>query len=280
MNPIKIKQIINPIETSDGAGVKLKRSIGTSQIDYFDPFLMLDEFGSENSEDYIKGFPPHPHRGIETVTYMLSGEFEHKDSAGGQGKMSPGDVQWMKTGRGIIHSEMPAMENGKLHGFQLWINMPSDLKKNKPEYLYIDSEKIPCYQDNEKSIKIIAGEYLNIEGSVTNHNVNPTYFDVELEEEKIFDFEIPEENNSFIYLVEGKIKIGNEENNDLENSKLILLEKGNKLLVTSETKSKFLLISGKPIKEPIARGGPFVMNTRQEVQQAIEDFNNGNFAKY
>jgi redox-sensitive bicupin YhaK (pirin superfamily) len=280
MNPIKIKQIIDPIETSDGAGVKLKRSIGTSQIDYFDPFLMLDEFGSENSEDYIKGFPPHPHRGIETVTYMLNGEFEHKDSAGGQGKMSPGDVQWMKTGRGIIHSEMPAMENGKLHGFQLWINMPSDLKKNKPEYLYIDSEKIPCYQDNEKSIKIIAGEYLNIEGSVTNHNVNPTYFDVELEEGKIVDFEIPEENNSFIYLVEGKIKIGDEENNDLENSKLILLEKGNKLVVTSETKSKFLLISGKPIKEPIARGGPFVMNTRQEVQQAIEDFNNGNFAKY
>ena len=280
MNPIKIKQIIDPIETSDGAGVKLKRSIGTSQIDYFDPFLMLDEFGSENSEDYIKGFPPHPHRGIETVTYMLSGEFEHKDSAGGQGKMSPGDVQWMKTGRGIIHSEMPAMENGKLHGFQLWINMPSDLKKNKPEYLYIDSEKIPCYQDNEKSIKIIAGEYLNIEGSVTNHNVNPTYFDVELEEGKIIDFEIPEENNSFIYLVEGKIKIGDEENYDLENSKLILLEKGNKLAITSETKSKFLLISGKPIKEPIARGGPFVMNTRQEVQQAIQDFNNGSFAKY
>tara|TARA_Y100000996_G_scaffold41490_1_gene28772 strand:+ start:111 stop:953 length:843 start_codon:yes stop_codon:yes gene_type:complete len=280
MNPIKIKQIIDPIETSDGAGVKLKRSIGTSQIDYFDPFLMLDEFGSENPEDYIKGFPPHPHRGIETVTYMLNGEFEHKDSAGGQGKMSPGDVQWMKTGRGIIHSEMPVMENGKLHGFQLWINMPSDLKKNKPEYLYIDSEKIPCYQDNEKSIKIIAGEYSNMKGSVTNHNVNPTYFDVELEEGKIFDFEIPEENNSFIYLVEGRIRIGDEENNDLESSKLILLEKGNKLMVASETKSKFLLISGKPIREPIARGGPFVMNTREEVQQAIQDFNNGSFAKY
>jgi len=280
MKLIKIKQIINPIETSDGAGVKLKRSIGTHQMDYFDPFLMLDEFGSDNPDDYISGFPPHPHRGIETVTYMLNGEFEHKDSAGGEGKMSPGDVQWMKTGRGIIHSEMPAMEDGVLHGFQLWINMPSDLKKNKPEYLYIDSEKIPVYEDSEKNIKIIAGKYLNIEGPVSKHNVNPTYFDVELQKEKVFEFELPEENNSFIYLVEGKIKIGDEVNNDLESSKLIILEKGNKLVVKSGTNSKFLLISGKPINEPIARGGPFVMNTRQEVLEAIQDFNTGNFAKY
>ena len=249
-------------------------------MDYFDPFLMLDEFGSDNPDDYISGFPPHPHRGIETVTYMLNGEFEHKDSAGGEGKMSPGDVQWMKTGRGIIHSEMPAMEDGVLHGFQLWINMPSDLKKNKPEYLYIDSEKIPVYEDSEKNIKIIAGKYLNIEGSVSKHNVNPIYFDVELQKEKVFEFELPEENNSFIYLVEGKIKIGDEVNNDLESSKLIILEKGNKLVVKSGTNSKFLLISGKPINEPIARGGPFVMNTRQEVLEAIQDFNTGNFAKY
>ena len=280
MKLIKIKQIINPIETSDGAGVKLKRSIGTHQMDYFDPFLMLDEFGSDNPDDYISGFPPHPHRGIETVTYMLNGEFEHKDSAGGEGKMSPGDVQWMKTGRGIIHSETPAMEDGVLHGFQLWINMPSDLKKNKPEYLYIDSEKIPVYEDIEKNIKIIAGKYLNIEGPVSKHNVNPIYFDVELQKEKVFEFELPEENNSFIYLVEGKIKIGDEVNNDLESSNLIILEKGNKLVVKSGTNSKFLLISGKPINEPIARGGPFVMNTRQEVLEAIQDFNTGNFAKY
>ena len=280
MDSIKIKQIINPIETSDGAGVKLKRSIGIPQMDYFDPFLMLDEFGSENPDDYIKGFPPHPHRGIETVTYMLAGEFEHKDSAGGQGRMSPGDVQWMKTGRGIIHSEMPAMEDGKLHGFQLWINMPSDLKMSKPEYLYIDSKEIPIYSDENKTIKIIAGKYLDLEGSVTNHNVNPCYFDIELTEGSTFDFELPEENNSFIYLVEGKIKIGAEANDILENSTLIVLERGKDLKVESETKSRFLLISGKPIKEPIARGGPFVMNTRQEVLQAIEDFNSGTFANY
>ena len=137
MSNIEIKKIVKSIETSDGAGVKLKRSIGTPEADYIDPFLMLDEFGSENKDDYLAGFPPHPHRGIETVTYMLSGKFEHEDSTGSKGKMEPGDVQWMKTGRGIIHSEMPAMSGGKLLGFQLWINMPAKLKKNKPEYLYI-----------------------------------------------------------------------------------------------------------------------------------------------
>ena len=279
MSNIEVKKIIEPIPASDGAGVKLKRSIGV-EPNYFDPFLMLDEFGSENSEDYIAGFPPHPHRGIETVTYMLSGEFEHKDSAGGEGRMSSGDVQWMKTGRGIIHSEMPAMEDGKLHGFQLWINMPSDLKMSKPEYLYIDSKEIPIYSDENKTIKIIAGKYLDLEGSVTNHNVNPCYFDIELTKGSTFDFELPEENNSFIYLVEGKIKIGDEANDFLENSTLIILERGKNLRVDSETKSRFLLISGKPIKEPIARGGPFVMNTRQEVLQAIEDFNSGTFANY
>ena len=280
MELVKIKEIIRPIQTSDGAGVKLKRSIGTSLIDYFDPFLMLDEFGSENPDDYIGGFPPHPHRGIETVTYMLSGEFEHKDSAGGEGTMSSGDVQWMKTGRGIIHSEMPAMEDGKLHGFQLWINMPSDLKKNKPEYLYIDSTDIPVFQDEDKIIRLIAGKYFDTEGSVKNHNVDPIFFDIELAEGKKFDLELPLENNSFIYLIDGKIKIGNEVNEDLKNSTLILLEKGKKLEIVSEIKSKFLLVSGKPINEPIARGGPFVMNTKQEVLQAIQDFNSGTFAKY
>ena len=137
MSSIEIKKIVKSVETSDGAGVKLKRSIGTPEAEYIDPFLMLDEFGSENKDDYIAGFPPHPHRGIETVTYMLEGEFQHEDSIGSKGKMRSGDVQWMKTGRGIIHSEMPAMSGGKLLGFQLWINMPAKLKMNKPEYHYI-----------------------------------------------------------------------------------------------------------------------------------------------
>ena len=141
MTKIEVKKIVKALNASDGAGVKLKRSIGTTEADYIDPFLMLDEFGSENKDDYLAGFPPHPHRGIETVTYMLNGEFEHEDSTGSKGKMKPGDIQWMKTGRGIIHSEMPAMSDGKLLGFQLWINMPASMKMNKPKYEYIKSKQ-------------------------------------------------------------------------------------------------------------------------------------------
>ena len=150
MTKIEVKKIVKALNASDGAGVKLKRSIGTPEADYIDPFLMLDEFGSENKDDYIAGFPPHPHRGIETVTYMLNGEFEHQDSTGAKGVMASGDVQWMKTGRGIIHSEMPAMKEGKLLGFQLWINMPAKLKKNKPKYLYIKGSELGTYKDNDK----------------------------------------------------------------------------------------------------------------------------------
>jgi redox-sensitive bicupin YhaK (pirin superfamily) len=244
MSQIEVEKIIEPVAASDGAGVKLKRSIGTHLIDYHDPFLMLDEFGSENKDDYIGGFPPHPHRGIETVTYMLSGEFEHEDSTGAKGRMSSGDVQWMKTGGGIIHSEMPAMTEGKLHGFQLWVNMPAKLKMNKPEYIYIDADKMSTHKDDDKTVKVIAGKFQNAEGPVKGHNVEPVYFD------------------------------------DLvKDSTLIILTRGEKLKVSSSTKAKFLLISGKPIGEPIARGGPFVMNTKAEILQAVQDYHNGTFVK-
>ena len=278
MKNIEVSKIIDPTPASDGAGVKLKRSIGV-EPDYFDPFLMLDEFGSENKDDYIGGFPPHPHRGIETVTYMLNGEFEHEDSTGAKGKMSAGDVQWMKTGRGIIHSEMPAMFEGKLHGFQLWVNMPAKLKMNKPEYIYIDSKMMQIHKDSEKKIKIIAGKFGEAEGPVKGHNIEPIYFDVEIEKDKEFDFELPSTHNSFVYLIEGEIKIGDKNHNKVKNSTLILLSKGNKLKVKGIIKSKFLLVSGKPIEESIARGGPFVMNTKEEILKAIEDYHSGNFVQ-
>ena len=280
MTQIEVKKIIKALDTSDGAGVKLKRSIGTPEADYIDPFLMLDEFGSENKDDYLAGFPPHPHRGIETVTYLLQGEFEHEDSTGSKGKMAPGDVQWMKTGRGIIHSEMPAMTDGKLLGFQLWINMPAKLKKNKPEYLYIKSNEIGVHKDSEKTVKIIAGKYEKAEGPQTNHNVEPIYFHIILNEKKEFKCEVPEEHNSFIYLLKGELKIGEKEHNKTNDSNLILLERGNKLTVMANKKTEFLFIAGKPIGEPIARGGPFVMNTKAEILEAIQDYNNGTFAKY
>ena len=275
---IEVEKIIKPISTSDGAGVKLKRSIGV-EPNYFDPFLMLDEFGSEKKDDYIAGFPPHPHRGIETVTYMLAGDFEHKDSTGGQGRMTAGDVQWMKTGSGIIHSEMPAMKAGKLHGFQLWINMPAKLKMSKPEYLCIDADKMSVHKDDEKTVKVIAGNFENAEGPIKGHNVEPIYFDIELNKNKEFNINLPTTHNSFVYLVEGEIKIGNRSHDDIKDSNLILLSKGDKLKVMAVTKTKFLLISGKPIGEPIARGGPFVMNTKAEILQAVNDYHEGNFVK-
>ena len=278
MKSIEVEKVIEPISASDGAGVKLKRSIGV-EPNYFDPFLMLDEFGSENSEDYIAGFPPHPHRGIETVTSMLAGDFEHKDSTGGQGRMTAGDVQWMKTGSGIIHSEMPAMKEGKLHGFQLWINMPASMKMDKPEYHYIDADKMSVHKDSDKQIKVIAGKFQKAEGPIKKHNVEPVYFDVEIKKDKEFNFEIPSSHNSFIYLIEGEIKIGEKKHDKVKDSTLILLTNGEKLKVTALTKAKFLLISGKPIGEQIARGGPFVMNTKQEILQAIDDYHNGNFVK-
>ena len=280
MSQIEIKKIIKALNASDGAGVKLKRSIGTPEADYIDPFLMLDEFGSENKDDYLAGFPPHPHRGIETVTYMLNGEFEHKDSTGAKGIMTAGDVQWMKTGRGIIHSEMPAMSEGKLLGFQLWINMPAKSKMNKPEYLYIKNNQLGLYKDNEKIVKVIAGKFENAEGPEKGHNVEPIYFDIELKEGKKFNFELSSTHNSFIYLVEGSIKIGDQAHASIQNSKLIILNKENNLKVLGLKNSKFLLISGKPIGEPIVRGGPFVMNTQAEIKEAIQDFHNGTFAKY
>ena len=278
MKNIEVKKIINPVTASDGAGVKLKRSIGV-EPNYFDPFLMLDEFGSDNKDDYIGGFPAHPHRGIETVTYMLQGEFEHEDSTGAKGKMSSGDVQWMKTGSGIIHSEMPAMSEGRLHGFQLWINMPAKLKMSKPDYIYIDSDKMSIHLDDSKKVKVIAGKFEKAEGAVKGHNVEPVYFDVELNKDKEFIFKLPSTHNSFIYLINGEIEIGAIKHDQVKDSTLILLEKGENLNVRAKSNSKFLVISGKPINEEIARGGPFVMNTKSEILQAVQDYHNGTFVK-
>ena len=278
MKQIEVKKIIDPISTSDGAGVKLKRSIGV-EPNYFDPFLMLDEFGSENKDDYIAGFPPHPHRGIETVTYMLEGEFEHEDSTGAKGKMKPGDVQWMKTGSGIIHSEMPAMSGGKLHGFQLWINMPAKLKMNKPDYIYIDGEKMSLHKDNDKKVKVIAGKFEKAEGPVKGHNVEPIYFDVELNKNKEFNYNLPATHNSFVYLINGEIEIGEKKHKKAKDSTLILLSRGEGLKIKAKSNIKFLVISGKPINEEIARGGPFVMNTKAEILQAVQDYHNGTFVK-
>ena len=279
MSTIEIKKIVKAIQTSDGAGVKLKRSMGIPELDFIDPFLMFDEFGSENKDDYIAGFPDHPHRGIETVTYMLSGEFRHEDSTGNKGDLGPGSVQWMTAAGGIIHSEMPIMKEGKLHGFQLWVNMPAKLKMSKPSYQNIEPKEIHEFKDQEKKIKIIAGKYQDKIGPVKGISVDPIYIDVELEKDKIFNFIIPSSHNAFVYLVTGEIKIGNKKHEQLKNSNLICLQNGNDLKISAIKKSKFLVIAGKPIGEPIARGGPFVMNTKEEILKAVQDYHSGNFVQ-
>ena len=279
MSSIEVKKIVKAIQTSDGAGVKLKRSMGIPELDFIDPFLMFDEFGSENKDDYIAGFPDHPHRGIETVTYMLNGEFRHEDSTGNKGDLGPGSVQWMTAARGIIHSEMPIMKEGKLHGFQLWVNMPAKLKMGRPSYQNIEPKEIPEFKDQEKKIKIIAGKYQDKIGPIKGISVDPIYIDVELEKDKIFNFIIPSSHNAFVYLVTGEIKIGNKKHEQLKNSNLICLQNGNDLKISAIKKSKFLVIAGKPIGEPIARGGPFVMNTKEEILKAVQDYHSGNFVQ-
>jgi hypothetical protein len=279
MSVREVKKIVKAIQTSDGAGVKLKRSMGIPELDFIDPFLMFDEFGSENKDDYIAGFPSHPHRGIETVTYMLAGRFKHEDSTGSKGEMGPGSVQWMTAAGGIIHSEMPIMKEGKLHGFQLWVNMPAKLKMSKPSYQNIEPEDIPEFKDQEKRIKIISGKYQNKTGSVKGISVDPIYLDVSLENEKIFNYIIPSSHNVFIYLIYGEIKIGSKAHDKLQNSTLISLTNGNSLKIFSVKKSQFLIIAGKPIGEPIARGGPFVMNTKEEILKAVQDYHSGNFVQ-
>ena len=274
----EVKKIVKAIQTSDGAGVKLKRSMGVPELDFIDPFLMFDEFGSENKDDYIAGFPPHPHRGIETVTYMLAGRFKHEDSTGSKGEMGPGSVQWMTAARGIIHSEMPIMKEGKLHGFQLWVNMPAKLKMSKPSYQNIEPKNIPEFKDKGRKIKIIAGKYKDKIGPAKGF-VDPIYLDIELEKEKNFNHSIPLSHNVFIYLVYGEIKIGSKTHDKLENSTLISLRSGNSLKIYSFKKSQFLIIAGKPIGEPIVRGGPFVMNTKQEILKAVQDYHSGNFVQ-
>ena len=278
MSVREVKKIVQAIQTSDGAGVKLKRSMGIPELDFIDPFLMFDEFGSENKDDYIAGFPPHPHRGIETVTYMLDGKFKHEDSTGSKGEMGPGSVQWMTAAGGIIHSEMPIMKEGKLHGFQLWVNMPAKLKMSKPSYQNIEPQEIPEFKDQDKKVKIIAGNFQNKIGPAKGY-VNPIYLDIELEKVKNFIYNIPSSHNSFIYLVSGEIKVGNKTHEKLENSTLISLTNGSSLKISSVKKSQFLIIAGKPIGEPIARGGPFVMNTKQEILKAVQDYHSGNFVQ-
>lgn len=283
LNERQLRQVIQGMPASDGDGVRLTRIIGSPQLDMFDPFLLLDTFESDNPDDYIGGFPTHPHRGFETVTYLLNGRMRHRDSTGNEGVIEPGGVQWMTAGKGILHSEMPEQEDGLLKGFQLWVNLPAAAKMTEPGYQEFPPASTPLEQRDDGSlIRVISGTTdQGTTGPVRNDYTQPVYMDVQLPAGVEFSQALPVGHNAFIYLVDGQLTVGRGDQpviKPLLATQLGLLSDGERLhVVAAEQGARFLLVAGKPLREPVARGGPFVMNTREEVMQAFQDFNNGNF---
>jgi quercetin 2,3-dioxygenase len=279
-----LKKLIPSIAVSDGAGVKLRRSLGSGQGLRHDPFLMLDEFYSDDPDDYLAGFPPHPHRGFETVTYMLDGHMRHEDSSGNQGDLGPGDVQWMTAARGIVHSEMPQQVEGRMRGFQLWLNLPAKEKMKPPAYRDISSSEIPLvHLKNGVDVKVIAGRFEHPDGEASGPmqglSTDPRYFDVHLPPSAVFETAVPAEHNAFVYAYENEGMVG-EDRAALPRGAAGLLSDGEKVRVEAGgAGARFLLLAGRPIREPVVQYGPFVMNSREEIEQAIADFQSGHFAK-
>ncbi|MEE9166896.1 MAG: pirin family protein [Candidatus Neomarinimicrobiota bacterium] len=275
-----ITQIVRGMPATDGSGVNLRRILGTEDMDYLDPFLLLDEFKSDNPDDYIGGFPDHPHRGFETVTYLMHGKFKHRDSRGNEGVLTPGSVQWMTAGRGIIHSEMPEMSDGLLWGFQLWVNLPKEMKMIEPHYQNIPADRIPEVNADGSRIRIISGEYGDINGPAKTR-IPVVYFDVHLVEMSTFAHPLPSEMSGFCYLYEGKAEFGPQGDTRMgREGQMMVLGDGESVRIRSGKKTaRFLFLAARPLNEPIARGGPFVMNTESEVRQAFLDYGNGTFDK-
>lgn len=276
----EITRVIPGVLTSDGAGVRLRRSLGGQDRQRLDPFLMLDEFSSNDPNDYVAGFPPHPHRGFETVTYMLEGHMLHQDHLGNRGHLKTGGVQWMTAGRGIIHSEMPQQESGAMRGFQLWINLPAREKMKPAGYQDIQDDAIP--RTNLLGggfLKVIAGEYRDprgetIRGPIDGLSTEPLFFDIHLQPHESFVNSLPGTHNAFIYVYEGSLKVGSAPQAAPKQSALILGEGDQFSIVATEQGAKAIVLAAKPLHEPIVQHGPFVMNTREEIEQAIDDYQN------
>ena len=269
-------KVVKGTPTSDGAGVRMTRMLGTPEAQMFDPFLMLDHFNTENADDYIGGFPDHPHRGFDTVTYMLEGRMKHADNAGREGVIETGGIQWMRAGRGIVHSEMPQQREGRMRGFQLWVNLPAELKMSDPAYQEFDADKIPVEtREDAASVKVIAGATARrTRGPVGGGPVDALYFDVGLPAGARFSEPVSSARNAMLVVYEGAVKAGNVR---VEALGAAFLGNGDEIVVEAERDARFLLIAGTPIQEPVAWGGPFVMNTREEVLQAFDDFRAGRF---
>jgi len=276
-----VLKMISGMPATDGAGVELVRVIGQPALDMLDPFLLLDAFRSDDPNDYIAGFPAHPHRGFETVTYLLNGKMRHKDNAGHEGVIEAGGIQWMTAGRGIIHSEMPEQENGLLEGFQLWVNLPADHKMDTPRYQEFDAARIPLEQRAGAEIRVITGvTSQGTRGPVVQALTQPLYLDITLDAGANFEETLDADHNAFIYGIEGETVLPdkNVQSIKIGKDRLAILSQGESIKVHSADQgSRFLLIAGKPLNQPVARGGPFVMNTQNEIQQAFADYRAGNF---
>jgi redox-sensitive bicupin YhaK (pirin superfamily) len=276
----QLTTVITGQTTTDGVGVKLKRIVGPQQQNAFDPFILLDEFGSDEPADYVGGFPDHPHRGFETVTYMLAGSMLHRDHLGHEGHLRAGDVQWMTAAHGIIHSEMPEQENGLLHGFQLWINLPAKEKMKPPHYQDFAADKIPQIAlAGDGYVKVIAGDYVTetqtISGPVTGVSTQPLYFDVLLSPRQQLNIPIDEEHTVLTYVYKGELAVGAPDK-ILKAGQLGQLQNGDNIqLATEDQAANFLVLAALPLKEPVVQSGPFVMNSSAEIEQAFRDYRNG-----
>ncbi len=280
-----VRRVVKGMPTSDGAGVKLRRVIGQPQLPELDPFLMLDEFGTDRAEDYIAGFPDHPHRGFETVTYMLDGRMRHRDNHGNEGVLVPGSVQWMTAGRGLVHSEMPEQQEGRMRGFQLWLNLPAREKMTAPKYQEFGPGRIPVATPAPGvTVKVIAGKVNGTSGPISQPATDPTYLDIALEPGAAFTQSLPAEHAAFLYVFEGTLQVGRSpETSVLHMHELGVLGEGSDIHLQGLSAggdgkvARAILVAGRPLREPVAKYGPFVMNTREELQQAFEDFQRGRF---
>ena len=286
INSRKINQIIDPQTVIEGAGVLLRRSFGPNRANLYDPFLLFDHFAfNDPREGPIAGFPTHPHRGIETVTYMLEGAVRHRDSLGNMGTIGPGDVQWMTSGGGILHEEMPQRgPEGRIRGFQLWVNLPAAQKMSEPRYQEVSAATIPVVEADGARVRVVAGEYRGARGPVTQIAAQPRYMDILLEPSASFRLDVPEGHTAIAYLFDGEGIFGIDQTGQgtqLPATRMIIFEDGDHVRVTAPTGSqaRFMLMTGAPFKEPIFPYGPFVMNTRAEIEQALSDLRNGTFVK-
>jgi redox-sensitive bicupin YhaK (pirin superfamily) len=281
----RVIRTVQGMPTSDGAGVKLRRVIGTPQLPDLDPFLMLDEFGTDRAEDYIAGFPEHPHRGFETVTYMLDGRMRHRDNHGNEGLLVPGAVQWMTAGRGVVHSEMPEQQEGRMRGFQLWVNLPARLKMSEPGYQEFAPERIPVAHPVEGvSVKVIAGRVADADGAdvigpIVQPATDPLYFDIDMAPGRTWSLSLPEGHNAFVFVFEGALSVGEgDDARPLAMRTLGVLGGGERVILASgDAAARAILVAGRPLREPVAKYGPFVMNTKEELMQAFVDYQEGRF---